>query len=292
MSALETVGRLVGSLTPYELAVTVPYAVAFAAVAAEVAWLAIPSWPTRRRVLVSAATAAAMAAGALVVGVPYSVAFRLLWEALAAVRWEGAAQLWQAHPAVGALAAFVAWDLSGWIYHLIGHRTRIGWAAHQPHHTGAGFDATLGLRQSWAPVHGLVHQPLLALAGFDLRVIFVCHAISSCWQVVEHTSVPVRFPAWFEAAVMTPAAHRHHHGRDGGAVNLGPIFTVWDRLAGTWVPPTHPAPTDYGPEVPASANPLTVELAGWRQLARTATHGSVGTSAAPGSTRVPTEPRG
>jgi sterol desaturase/sphingolipid hydroxylase (fatty acid hydroxylase superfamily) len=181
-------------------------------------------------------------------------------------RWEGAASFWAAHPVIGAVVTFVAWDLSGWLYHLIGHRTRVGWAAHQPHHSGEGFDATLGLRQSWAPFHGLVHHPLLALAGFDLRVVIVCAAVSNCWQVLEHTSVPVRFPRWFEAHVMTPAAHRHHHGRDSGAVNLGPCFTWWDRLAGTWVSPDAPAPAAYGPTVPASANPLAVELRGWVAL--------------------------
>ncbi len=260
--------RLVETATPFALAVNLPYVVALCAVTGEVAWLARASGPGRRRVLVSAATASAMAAGALVVSVPYTATFRFLWDALAKVRWEAAASFWQAHPVLGAAVAFVAWDLSGWLYHLIGHRTRIGWAAHQPHHSGPGFDATLGLRQSWTPFHGLLHHPLLALAGFDLRVIFVCAAFSNCWQVLEHTSLPVRFPRWFAAVVMTPAAHRHHHGRGGAAVNLGPFFTIWDRLAGTWVPPDHPAPAAYGPEPPASGNPLAIQLAGWRHLAR------------------------
>jgi len=263
------IDRLVETASPYALAVNVPYVVGFAAVAAEVAWLSRAAGPTRRRLLTSAATATTMAGVALVVTLPMAAAFRILWEAEATARWDGAAHFWQAHPVVGAVAAFVAWDLSGWLYHLIGHRTRIGWAAHQPHHSGPDFDATLGLRQSWAPVHGLVHQPLLALAGFELRVILVCAALSGCWQMLEHTSVPIRFPGWFAAVVMTPTAHRHHHGRGAGAVNLGPVFTIWDRLAGTWVPAGSPAPREYGLAAAASANPVTVELAGWRHLART-----------------------
>jgi sterol desaturase/sphingolipid hydroxylase (fatty acid hydroxylase superfamily) len=264
------VDRLVDVATPYDLALNLPYVVAVAAVATEVAWLARGRGPARKRVLASAATATAMALGGLAVSVPYTVVFRALWRTVAMVRWEAAARLWEAHPVVGAVAAFVAWDLSGFVYHLIGHRTRIGWAAHQPHHSGTDFDATLGLRQSWVPVHGLVHQPLTALAGFDLRVVFVCAALSSGWQILEHTSLDVRFPGWLAAVVMTPAAHRHHHGRDGGAVNLGPVFTLWDRLAGTWVPAAAPAPTAYGPAGGSSANPLAIELAGWRELVRPA----------------------
>ncbi len=268
MLDLDWLHQLLASATPYTLAVNVPYAVAFALVAAEVVWLARRPGPARTAILTSAATATAMAVGAFAVGVLYTAALRFLWQAVGSLRWEPAASFWHQHPLVGAAVTFVAWDLSGWVYHLIGHRTRIGWAAHQPHHSGEGYDATLGLRQSWAPFHGLLHQPLLALAGFDLRVVFVCAAVSNCWQVLEHTSLPVRFPRWFEATVMTPAAHRHHHGRDGGQVNLGPFFTWWDRLAGTWVPPHEPAPNAYGLPVRASSNPIAVELAGWVELVR------------------------
>lgn len=260
--------RVLDQATPYSLAVNVPYAVAFAAVAAEVAWLARTPGEGRARISRSAAAAATMALGALAVGVLYTGVFRFLWGAVGQMRWEAAADFWRAHPVAGALAAFVAWDLSGWVYHLAGHRTRIGWAAHQVHHSGPDYDATLGLRQTWAPFHGLLHHPLLALAGFDFRVVVVCAAVSNCWQVLEHTSLPIRFPRLVEAVVMTPAAHRHHHGRDGGFVNVGPFFTVWDRLAGTWVPPGAPAPMAYGPARPAPANPLAVEAAGWVQLIR------------------------
>ena len=268
MLFVDLVRHVLETATPYTLAVNLPYAVAFALVTVEVAWLARRPGPRRAAILRSAATAGAMAAGAFVVGILYTGVLRVLWNVVATVQWDAAAALWRDHRVIGAVAAFVAWDFSGWVYHLIGHRTRVGWAAHQPHHSGEDYDATLGLRQSWAPFHGLLHHPLLALAGFDLRVIVVCAAFSNCWQVLEHTSLPVRFPRWFETHVMTPAAHRHHHGRDGGAVNLGPFFTWWDRLAGTWVSPDQPAPVEYGPARPAPWNPVTVELAGWRALLR------------------------
>lgn len=261
--------RLVPHASAYELAVSLPYALAFAFVGVEVTWLAVRREASARvDLLRSAATATTMAAGALAVGLLYTWVLRGLWSAVATARWEGAAHFWSGHPLIAGAATFVAWDFVGWAYHLIGHRTRLGWAAHQPHHTGEEFNATLGLRQSWAPFHGLVLQPWLALAGFDLRVAFVCAAVSNSWQLLEHTSAPVRFPRWFSAQVMTPAAHRHHHAHGGGGVNLGPVFTWWDRLAGTWVAPETPAPARYGPAVPSSSNPLRIEAAGWVALIR------------------------
>ena len=250
----------------YELAVNLPYAIAIVAVLVETGWLARRR-AERRSVLGRLGTVSVMAFGAAFVGVAYTALLRVAWDGLDDHRWEGAADLWSRQPVLGAVAAFVAWDLSGWLYHRIGHATRVGWAAHQVHHTGDTYDATLGLRQTWAPFHGLLHHPLLALAGFDLPAIVVCAAISNCWQVLEHTSLPVRLPGPIAAVVMTPAAHRHHHGADGAHVNLGPVLTIWDRLAGSWVPPDAPAPTTYGR--PSSSNPFVVELAGWRALLAT-----------------------
>ena len=115
-------------------------------------------------------------------------------------------------------------------------------------------------------MHGLVCFPLVALLGFDFKTVAVCAAISNCWQILEHTSAPLRFPPLVRAWLMTPDAHRHHHARDAaGAVNLGPVFTVWDRLAGTWIAPDAPAPRAYG-LAGRGHNPVAIELAGWRAL--------------------------
>jgi sterol desaturase/sphingolipid hydroxylase (fatty acid hydroxylase superfamily) len=265
---VDFVHRLFEMADGRDWAVSVPYALALALAAVEITGLARRPGPARRAVLRASATAAAMGAGALVVGVFYAALLRPVWNAVADLAPAGLDGLWSAHPIPGAIAAFVAWDAAGFLYHWLGHHTAVGWAAHQPHHTGTDYDVSLGLRQTWAPFHGLAVQPLVALLGFDLDVVLVCAAVSNAWQMLIHTSVPVRFPGWFGAAVMTPAAHRQHHGRDGGAANLGPVFTVWDRLAGSWVPATVPAPVLYGPAGPAVANAVTVELAGWRRLYR------------------------
>lgn len=254
------------SRPPAVLAVVLLYAVSLALVAAEVAWLARTPGPGRTAVLASAAVAAVMGIGAVVVGFWYAGLLEALWGRLAELRWEAAATFWSDHRLAGALATFVAWDSAGWLYHVIGHRTRLGWAAHQPHHSGVTYDATLGLRQTWVPFHGLLVHPPLALLGFDLEVALVCAAVSNSWQVLEHTSLDLRFPRWFSAVVMTPAAHRHHHGIEGGLVNLGPFLTLWDRLSGTWRAPDAPAPEHYGLGGPAVYNPLRIELAGWLAL--------------------------
>lgn len=244
------------------------YGVMIAAVTAEVGVAAMQG---RRAVLESAATGTAMALGGLLVSVPFAAALAFLWEPVH--ERSPMADLWLGRPALTAVVAFVVWDGAGWLYHWLGHRTAVGWAAHQPHHTGPGYDLTIGLRQSWLPVHGLLAYPPVALVGFDLATVAVCAAVSSALQFLQHTSAPVPFPKWVTDAVMTPGAHRLHHA--GDAVNLGPVLTVWDRLAGTWRPPE---PTVLPPvgHISADPNPFRLEAAGWLALWRRSDQPEVG----------------
>lgn len=233
--------------------------------------------PVRRA---EAAVAVRMASGALAIGVLYGLLFSGLWQALAPHAPARLSRFWAAHPAAGFVATFVAWDLSGFVYHLVGHRTRVGRAAHGAHHSGTEFNGSLALRLSWMPWHGLLHHPLLALAGFDFGVLLMCAAISNFCQALQHSAALPPAPRWLSAVVVTPDAHRHHHGADGHSVNLGPVLTVWDRLAGTWRPVDHAsAPLGGGPyrrplhpvqeagHTP-SRGALRTELGGWVALVR------------------------
>ena len=234
----------------------------------EVTWIAVALPDRRPSVLVSLATGSVMAIGAMVVGVCYTAILRWMWPVLVERAPTVLSSLWRSNVVLAFVAAFIAWDAIGWVYHWLGHRTAVGWAAHRPHHSGSHFDITIGLRQSWTPVLALALHPLMALMGFNLRVVVVVSALSNLWQLLEHSSLTVNFPRWFAAVVMTPDRHRHHH-QVGADANLGPVLTVWDRLAGTWV--SEGGRANDGPLVDWSgtANPLRLQFDGWRALCRT-----------------------
>ena len=90
-AVIEWLWRQIASASPYDLAVSVPYAVAFVLVGAEVAWIARRPGD-RAPILRAAATATAMALGALVVGLLYTAALRSLWTPLT---WDAAAAFWR-----------------------------------------------------------------------------------------------------------------------------------------------------------------------------------------------------
>src|SRR5690606_27272669 len=132
----------------------------------------------------------------------------------------------------GFVVAFTVWDALGWVDHWIGHRTRIGWVTHRPHHGGSSFNLTLALRQSPYPLAGIALLPIVALTGVPFETAAIAVAISNTWQALIHTQARLPLPGWLERTVMTPATHEMHHDH-GGLVNLGPVLTLWDRAAGT-----------------------------------------------------------
>ncbi len=211
---------------------------------------------------------AVMGAGALGVGVVYGLVFSTLWAMVATHAPDQAVLLWERHPVLGFVAAFIAWDLSGFCYHWLGHNTSWGWAAHQAHHSGDHYGASLALRLSWTPWHGLLHHPLLALAGFDLTTILIAMAVSNVIQALQHTDFPVSAPRWVERVITTPDVHRTHHLEASGGMNLAPILRIWDVMFGTTADPTpHGTPLRSPADSPSTPKgAVEVQLAGWIEL--------------------------
>jgi sterol desaturase/sphingolipid hydroxylase (fatty acid hydroxylase superfamily) len=253
---------------PATVVVAITYVVGFFLVVSEVVWISRTK-AARRSILRSFATSSTMMIGALIFGQVSGPIFRNVTAVLSATSIDSVEQYWIHHRVYAMIAAFVTWDALGWFYHWIGHHTRIGWAGHRPHHTGTQYDLTLGLRQSWLPLHAFACYPLIGIAGFEAQTVLMCAAVSNLWQLIEHTSVDIHWPDWFRAMVMTPGSHRQHHGHRAGQfqqlVNLGPVFTIWDRLAGTWLPEIE-RPVEYGVELGRSSGAIGIELAGWKEL--------------------------
>jgi sterol desaturase/sphingolipid hydroxylase (fatty acid hydroxylase superfamily) len=150
-----------------------------------------------------AAALAVTAAGALVTAVPLSLALAVIWDGLGRLAPEALTQWWAGHRWVELVVCFVAWDLAAYGYHLVGHRTRLGWMSHRVHHLGETYDMGLVLRQPWFPVHGLVVLPWLALAGFSFEAAAVCSALSIGYQAVQHTRRGWRWPGPLAAVLVS-----------------------------------------------------------------------------------------
>ncbi len=258
---LRAVGDAISALGPVGRVTVACYLVILVAVVVDLAAAGLHREPLPRArvrtLLVTISVALALAP-------PFAWIVAVVWSAVGSLAPPSLVRVWDTFPALAFVACFVVVDAVAYLYHWVGHHTRVGWASHRVHHLGETFDMTLVLRQPWLPVHGLVIIPLTALAGFPFEMAAACSAISIAYQALQHTSRSWSVGRW-DAVLVSGRAHRRHHVVDSGAVNLGMVFSVWDRALGTWRGDAVEPDATYGVGAPEPVSALALQVDGWRE---------------------------
>ncbi|MFT4264535.1 MAG: sterol desaturase family protein [Nocardioides sp.] len=151
--------------------------------------------------------------------------------------------------------------------HRFVHRARIGWAAHQAHHSSAYMNFATALRQKWNPWWELVFWLPLPFLGVSPLAIYTAWGINLVYQFFVHTETIDRLPRPIEWVFNTPSHHRVHHGSDPEYLdkNYAGILIVWDRLFGTFTAEVR-RPT-YGLTKPVTtSNLIKLEFGDYRAL--------------------------
>ncbi len=138
-----------------------------------------------------------------------------------------------------------------WTHRLI--HTRPFWRIHRWHHAPRYMYWLGGARTSF--LQGLVYAipasvfVALRVPAFALSAFTIFSVVTNHWM---HSNIRLRSP-WLEAILVTPRIHHIHHSVDPRhhGRNFGSIFSVWDRMFGTFVDPGEvTAPLQFGiPEV-------------------------------------------
>jgi sterol desaturase/sphingolipid hydroxylase (fatty acid hydroxylase superfamily) len=138
------------------------------------------------------------------------------------------------------LLGIAALDFFTYVAHVLLHKLPVGWRFHRVHHSDEQVDVTTAFRQHpgetiWRILWQL---PAIVLLGLPLWVVVVYLTISGINAQLEH--VNIRIPQAFDRAlrllVVTPNMHKVHHSRRQQETdsNYANIFSVWDRIFGTY----------------------------------------------------------
>ncbi|MCX8555181.1 sterol desaturase family protein [Mycolicibacterium mucogenicum] len=188
-------------------------------------------------------TSLTMGLGALVFMTAFKLAtlvfFTFLWVRVAP--WHIPANAWWSWVALAVVV-----DLAWYCNHRFSHRVRIGWAAHQAHHSSEYFNFGTALRQKWNPWSEAIFWLPLPLVGFEPWAIYTVFGANLVYQFFSHTETIGTLPRPVEFVFNTPSHHRVHHGSDDIYLdkNYGGILIIWDRMFGTFQAELH-TPT-YG----------------------------------------------
>lgn len=170
--------------------------------------------------------------GEIVIGLFLGPALFILYcfgyENFALIHWpEGSIIPW--------ILAFFVSDLCYWCYHYAGHHIAALWAIHGIHHQSEQFNISVALRHPWfSDSYSAIFYIPLPLLGVEPVQFFVAISIISFYALTVHSHSFNR-PAFY--ILTTPATHIAHHCKNPNycGKNLGAMFTIWDRLFGTYV---------------------------------------------------------
>lgn len=138
--------------------------------------------------------------------------------------------------------AFLLCDLVLYIYHLLGHKTRLLWAAHVAHHSSLHYNLSVGFRINFFHLfYRFIFWAPLCLVGITPAMILFLESLTAIWNFLIHTE-KIKKLGLLDLVFNTPSNHRVHHASNPQYIdkNLGGILVIYDRLFGTYAKETIP----------------------------------------------------
>ncbi|WP_073021282.1 sterol desaturase family protein [Flavobacterium micromati] len=141
-----------------------------------------------------------------------------------------------------ALLGLLLLDLIGaYLVHLVEHKVKILWRFHLIHHTDTWIDTTTANRHH--PGESVIRFTFTVLGvliiGSPMWMVFLYQSLSVVASQFNHAniSLPKKIDTLLSYFIVSPNMHKvhHHHVLPYTDSNYGNIFSVWDRLFGTFM---------------------------------------------------------
>ena len=140
---------------------------------------------------------------------------------------------------VKAVLAFVLFDFALYVWHRALHRYSRLWYFHQIHHSDIAINATTAVRLHIAEVIGTLAVKIIfvIIIGVQVELILAYEFIIAVASVFDHTNISFRGENTWAKIFIVPYLHRTHHSviRSENDMNFGQVFSLWDRLFGTFL---------------------------------------------------------
>lgn len=142
------------------------------------------------------------------------------------------------------LATVVALDCADYWWHRANHRVPFLWRFHKAHHVDTHVDVTTSLRfhPGELLLSGLVKASWILAWGPSLWGFALFELMISAASQYHHSNIdlPDAVEPGLRLLHVTPRMHASHHSAYTGSLNanFSTIFSIWDRLFGTYIAPT------------------------------------------------------
>jgi sterol desaturase/sphingolipid hydroxylase (fatty acid hydroxylase superfamily) len=134
----------------------------------------------------------------------------------------------------------LALDFSSWLVHLVMHKIPLLWRFHLIHHSDTNVDVTTGLRHHPGDslLRGIFFILLIFVSGAPVYAVMIYQTLVVLSTAFTHAniSLPRKLDKALSYIVISPNMHKvHHHWKQPFTdSNYGAVFSIWDRLLGTF----------------------------------------------------------
>jgi sterol desaturase/sphingolipid hydroxylase (fatty acid hydroxylase superfamily) len=135
----------------------------------------------------------------------------------------------------------LALDFSSWLVHLVMHKTPLLWRFHLIHHSDNNVDVTTGLRHHPGDsfLRGLFFLLLIFISGAPMYSVMIYQTLVVLSTAFTHANInlPKKLDRALSFILVSPNMHKvHHHWKQPYTdSNYGAVFSIWDRLLGTFM---------------------------------------------------------
>ncbi len=131
--------------------------------------------------------------------------------------------------------------IGAYLPHYIEHRVKPLWMVHLVHHSDQNVDTTTANRHH--PLESVVRFGFtligVVIIGAPMGIVMLYQSMSLIATQFNHANIllPKQLDRWLSYVIVSPDMHKihHHHVLPYTDSNYGNIFSVWDRLFGTFM---------------------------------------------------------
>ena len=172
------------------------------------------------------------------------IAVAFAWITRLATSWSaennfGLLRLGELAPAMQIFLAVLLMDVWIYFWHRGTHYIQFLWRFHRVHHSDPAMDASSGLRFHFGEVvlSAVTRAGVLLVFGLDLWMVVLYEALMTPLVILHHSNANLgKLDDWMRLVFISPNMHRIHHSRYQPETdsNFGVIFSLWDRMFGTY----------------------------------------------------------
>ena len=138
------------------------------------------------------------------------------------------------------VAGVLLLDYTLWVWHWLNHRTSALWRFHRVHHVDLDLDVWTGIRFHFGEMAmaGVLRMLQIRLIGPPLDSLRIWQMLLLPSIFFHHSKIalPWKLEKALSYLVVTPRMHSIHHStvRDETDSNWSSLFSIWDRMHGTF----------------------------------------------------------